>query len=224
MFEIKDLSKTYASKRILDRVNLSMKPGDVSVLLGRSGVGKSTLLRTLTGLEPFDEGEILMQGNVGMVFQDFHLFNHLTVEQNLVLPLMKVLHKKRKEAKDAAEDLLLKFRLAELASFYPSQLSGGQKQRVAIARAMAVSPALLCMDEPTSALDPKSTAEVLGCIKELSSQGYMILLSTHDLSILDQLDCTVHLMDQGRIQESASSHLFFQKRSDYPLLEAYLSF
>ena len=222
MLELKNIYKKYESKVVLDDVSLSMKKGEVAILLGRSGVGKSTLLRVLNGLDHFDSGEIFLKGKIGMVFQDFNLFRHLRVEENLTLPLILTLRKNKKEAKKIAQKLLESFNLLDLAKSFPSELSGGQKQRLAIARAVAMNPALLCLDEPTSALDPQTTHEVLEYIKLLSSQGYMILMTTHDMSILGKIDCTIYLMENGKIKEKVKSAEFFSNKDRYPSIVSHL--
>ena len=228
MFEMKNLCKKYASKVVLDKVSLSLQSGEIAVLVGRSGVGKSSLLRSIARLETLDSGEVLFQGKrvkgqeVGMVFQDFHLFAHKTALENIVLSLMLRLKKSRKESEEEARALLLRFDLLEQSKLFPSQLSGGQKQRLAIARALALKPSLLCLDEPTSALDPANVHEVLEAICKLSHQGYRILMTTHDIALLEKLPCKIHLMVDGKIQESACSKELFCYRDKYPALSSYL--
>lgn len=228
MFELKNLSKKYGSKIVFDQLTLSLESGEISVLVGRSGVGKSSLLRSIVGLETLDAGEILFRGRsiqsteVGMVFQDFHLFAHKTALENISLPLMLCLKRDRKKAEIEANELLMRFDLAGYSKQFPSQLSGGQKQRLAIARAMALNPALLCLDEPTSALDPANMHEVLQAICKLSQQGCRILMTTHDVALLEKLPCKVHLMNGGKIQESAKSSDVFRNPDNYPNLSSYL--
>ncbi len=228
MFELKNLSKKYGSKIVFDQLTLSLQTGQISVLVGRSGVGKSSLLRSIVRLETLDAGEILFRGKliqgteVGMVFQDFHLFHHKTALENISLPLMLILKQDRKKAEVAAYELLMRFDLLEQSKQFPSQLSGGQKQRLAIARAMALKPVLLCLDEPTSALDPANVHEVVEALCKLSQEGCRILMTTHDVALLEKLPCKVHLMSDGKIQESADSRDMFCYRDKYPKLSSYL--
>jgi ABC-type polar amino acid transport system ATPase subunit len=230
MFEMKNLCKKYASKVVLDEVFFSLQVGEIAVLVGGSGVGKSSLLRCIACLETLDSGEVLFHGKpvngqqVGMVFQDFHLFAHKTALENIALPLMLRLKKSRREAELEAQKLLTRFNLVAQSNLFPSKLSGGQKQRLAIARAMALKPALLCLDEPTSALDPVNVHEVLESVQMLAQQGCSILMTTHDIPLLEKLPCKIHLMCDGRIQESAGSKEVFSHKSSYPVLSSYLFF
>lgn len=211
MLSVKHLIKKFHGKKVLDDVSFDVHSGQVVVLLGKSGVGKSTILRLLNNLENLDSGFIELDGaaidfkKVGMVFQDFNLFNHLTVEENITLPLVKVALKSHQEAREIAHALLCQFGLESKATVYPVALSGGQKQRVALARTLAMNPAVLCLDEPTSALDPQLKSEIAQIINALAQQGYMIILTTHDVALLKQLSCTIHLMQEGKIIETATS-------------------
>jgi ABC-type polar amino acid transport system ATPase subunit len=211
MLKIEKLSKSFNGKKILDDVSLSVDKGQIAVLLGQSGVGKSTLLRILNNLETLDSGTVILNGKlldlakiaqdhtIGMVFQQFNLFDHLTVEQNITLALEKVIGKSKEEANKIALQLLKHFGLADKADKYISQLSGGQKQRLAIARTLALKPKVVCLDEPTSALDPLLTSYVAQNIQQLADEGYIILVASHDIALLDKLKCTIYLMDDCRI-------------------------
>ena len=211
MLIVKNIVKKFHGKKIIDDVSFDLNPGEIVVLLGQSGVGKSTMLRALSNLETIDSGSLELNSTqldfkkVGMVFQDFNLFAHMTIEQNLTLPLVKVALKSEQEARKIAQDMLTKFNVFALAQAYPGSLSGGQKQRVALARALCMNPQVLCLDEPTSALDPQLTSEVARIIMKLAQQGIMIIIATHDIGLLDELSCTIHLMQHGKIIESATT-------------------
>lgn len=220
MLSIKHLIKKFHGKKVLDDVSFDVVPGQVVVLLGKSGVGKSTILRLLNNLESLDSGTIELDGRpvnfrkVGMVFQDFNLFNHLTVQENITLPLVKIGMKSRAEAQKIASALLVQFGLESKALSYPVALSGGQKQRVALARTLAMNPKVLCLDEPTSALDPQLKSEIAQIINKLAEQGYMIVVTTHDVALIKQLSCTIHLMKDGKIIESATTQLLQQQNNE----------
>lgn len=211
MLSVKNIIKKFHDKKILDDVSFAVKPGEIAVLLGQSGVGKSTMLRVLSNLESIDSGSLMIEEQkidfkkVGMVFQDFNLFSHLTVKENLVVPLVHVALKQSQEAEEVAMHMLASFNVLALADFYPVSLSGGQKQRVALARALCLNPRVLCLDEPTSALDPLLTLEVAKIIMSLADRDMIIVIATHDLGLLSALKCTIHLMAHGKIIESASS-------------------
>lgn len=235
MLKIKNFSKAIGNKKILDRVSLQVDRGQVAVLLGASGVGKSTLLRTLNNLEPLDVGSVELDGKelnlhtinqvhtIGMVFQQFNLFEHLTVEQNITIALENVLHKSKEQAHEIATDLLNRYGLIDKADCMIGQLSGGQKQRLAIARTLALKPAILCLDEPTSALDPQLAASIAAVISTLAQDGYIVLVATHDIHLLEKLPCVIHLMHEGTIIESASSVDFFADKNKYPNIAAFVS-
>lgn len=235
MLEIKNLSKKYGTKTILDNVNLEVKKGEIAVLLGSSGVGKSTLLRVLNNLESADSGTFELDGKpldlenvnkthtVGFVFQNFNLFDHLTVQENITLALEKALGKSSNDANTIAMQLLHHYGLAEKANAYPADLSGGQKQRLALARTLALKPKVVCLDEPTSALDPLLTAHVANNIQELAKKGYIVLVATHDTSLIERLDCTIHLMKDGKIIQTASSQELAKDPMAYSLIKNFIS-
>jgi ABC-type polar amino acid transport system ATPase subunit len=235
MLQIKNITKAYNDKKIIDDVSLNVDKGQIALLLGQSGVGKSTLLRILNNLESIDAGSIFLDDKkldpkanaithaVGMVFQGFNLFDHLTVQENITLALEKVLHLSRDQALAIADNLLAKYGLLDKKDKHVSQLSGGQKQRLAIARTVAMKPRIICMDEPTSALDPLLTSHVAKSIQELSDQGYIVLVASHDIALLDKLKCTIYLMQAGHIIESATSDEFKSNKSAYPALSKFIA-
>ncbi len=230
MLEIKDLSKKYNNKLVLKDIYLAVNAGEIAFLLGSSGVGKSTLLRILSGLETYNSGTILLQGKplekqnhaVGMVFQQFNLFEHMTVERNITFPLEKAAKKNPEEAHAIAHKLLEKYGLGDKAHLYVSQLSGGQKQRLAIARTLALKPHVICLDEPTSALDPLLTNYVAQAIQDLAREKYIVLVASHDTALLKSLDCTIYLMDGGAIVQTAPSKEFFHDENKYPLIKRFV--
>lgn len=200
MLEVKNLKKKFGSRQILDGVNFEVQDGEILSIVGPSGAGKTTLLRCVTGLESADEGEFLIDGQafdpegtdtsdavIGVVFQDFNLFPHLTVIQNITLAPTMVLKEDRKAAIEAGEKLLAQLDLGGKGDLYPYQLSGGQKQRVAIARALAINPKILCYDEPTSALDPNLRDSVANLILSLKQQGMTQLVVTHDMEFAQKI-------------------------------------
>lgn len=235
MLNIKNVSKAFGSKKVLDDVSLSVDKGGIAVFLGGSGVGKSTLLRLLNNFESLDEGTFELDGTTidlskvnkdhtsAMIFQQFNLFDHLTVEQNITLPLEVVQKKSKAESVKIAHDLLKKFGLEDKAHNYPSELSGGQKQRLAIARTIALKPKIICFDEPTSALDPLLTSHVANTIQELANEGYIILVASHDTVLLDKLQCDIYLMERGKIVESVSSNEFVKNKALYPRLSKFVA-
>ncbi|WP_226034256.1 amino acid ABC transporter ATP-binding protein [Aquitalea palustris] len=223
------VSKRYGQQQVLDDVSLTVPPGSVTVIIGPSGSGKSTLLRSINHLERVDGGFIAIDGEligyrqqghalhelkekdilqrrveVGMVFQHFNLFPHLTVLQNLIEAPIALRGLSRAEAEAQARLLLKRVGLADKAAAWPRQLSGGQQQRVAIARALALRPKVLLFDEPTSALDPELVQEVLDVIKELARSGTTLIIVTHEIGFAREVADTVVFMEQGRIVESGS--------------------
>lgn len=235
MLEIKNVSKQFGQKKILDSVSLDVGRGSIAVLLGASGVGKSTLLRILNGLESYDSGDILLDSQrvdtasvhkhhtVGMVFQNFNLFEHLTVEHNITLALEEVQKMNKKDARTLAHKLLAHYGLEDKAHAYPADLSGGQKQRLALARTLALKPTVICLDEPTSALDPLLTAYVAQTIQDLAKDGYIVLVATHDTTLLERLACSIYLMKQGHIIETASSADLAQHPDKFPALKKFIA-
>jgi len=225
--QIEGVHKFYGADHILRGIDLSVKRGEVVCILGRSGSGKSTLLRTVNALESITAGRVLLDGaligylekdgclyhlpadrlaqqraRIGMVFQHFNLFPHMTVLENITMAPQLVLNQKRKDAEAEAMELLRKVGLADKAHAYPASLSGGQQQRVAIARTLAMRPELILFDEPTSALDPELVGEVLGVMRQLASEGMTMLIVTHELRFARDVSHTVVLMSEGRIAES----------------------
>lgn len=235
MLVIKNVSKTFASKPIINALSLTVARGEIAVLLGPSGVGKSTLLRILSSLETAEHGTIQLDNKpltqarmhndhlVGMVFQGFNLFEHLTVERNITLALEKVLNMPLIDAQKRTHELLHLYGLADKKYVFPHNLSGGQKQRLAIARALALKPAIICLDEPTSALDPLLTAHIAHTIQGLAKQNYIVLVACHDTDLLKKLECTIYLMDQGTIVEKASSHQLHTNPTAHPRIAAFVS-
>ncbi len=235
MLTIKQLNKLFNNKRILNNISLEVNKGEIAVLLGESGVGKSTLLRVLNNLESIDSGTIYLNNKplnayminkeyvIGMVFQHFNLFEHLTVEQNITLALEKVLKKGKDEARQIAHQLLKHYGLEDKVHKYVSQLSGGQKQRLAIVRTIALKPQIICLDEPTSALDPLLTTHVANTIGELANEGYIVLVASHDIALLEKLDCTIYLMKDGAIVESARSRDFMNNKDKYPQIKQFVA-
>lgn len=226
MVEIRSVHKSFGALEVLRGIDLSVRAGEVTVVLGPSGSGKSTLLRTINHLEKVDQGWISVDGTlvgyrrsgnklyelrerevlrqrtrIGFVFQNFNLFPHLTVLENIIEAPVAALGRPRKEAVAAADALLARVGLADKSGAYPKQLSGGQQQRVAIARALALEPKLLLFDEPTSALDPELVGEVLDVIKDLAHQGTTMIVVTHEIGFAREVADTVVFMDQGRIVE-----------------------
>lgn len=224
MIELKDVSKWYGQFRVLDDCSTTVAKGEVVVVCGPSGSGKSTLIKTINGLESIDEGEISVAGmpignrrinlsklraKVGMVFQHFELFPHMTITQNLMLPQIKVLGRSSEEAGARGLKLLDRVGLRDHADKHPGQLSGGQQQRAAIARALAMDPVAMLFDEPTSALDPEMINEVLEVMIELAREGMTMICVTHEMGFAKKVADRVIFMDRGAIVEDASSDAFF---------------
>lgn len=200
MLEVKNLTKSFGSRVILDNVNLTVKDGEILSIVGPSGAGKTTLLRCITGLEKADSGQFLIDGQpfdpqgteesdrvIGVVFQDYNLFPNLSVMENITLAPVMVLKKAKLVAEKEAKKLLDELGLDDKGTLYPYQLSGGQKQRVAIARALAMKPKILCYDEPTSALDPAMRQEVARIILNLKKDGMTQLVVTHDINFANEI-------------------------------------
>jgi glutamate/aspartate transport system ATP-binding protein len=225
MIEISHVSKSYGSFQVLKDCNASISRGEVVVICGPSGSGKSTLIKTVNGLEPIDAGEIrvgefrlapgvthvaALRRAVGMVFQSFELFPHLTVLSNVTIAQVKVLKRPKAVADEKARALLSRVGLSAHIAKYPAQLSGGQQQRVAIARALALDPEVMLFDEPTSALDPEMVNEVLDVMTSLARQGMTMICVTHEMGFARNVANRVLFMDGGEIVESASAAEFFE--------------
>lgn len=229
MLQIKNLSKKFGTKTVLHDVSLEIPAGSIGVLLGSSGTGKSTLLRCIAGLEDHDTGVVtladknLSPDQVGMVFQQFNLFENLTVKDNIIFPLCKGRTQLAfAQAETIATDLLTRYGLLEFADRFPDELSGGQKQRLAILRTIAQKPAVICFDEPTSALDPLLKSYVAQTLIELSQAGYTILVATHDVQLVEQLPCTIFLMRAGLILETAKSQDFLANSTQFPEIKNFI--
>ena len=224
MIEIKNLHKSFGHVEVLKGVDVSIEEKAEVVIIGPSGSGKSTLLRCMNYLEEPTSGDITVDNmkldkhadinkireNIGMVFQRFNLFPHMTVLENIVLAPTKVLKISRDEAISTAMDLLQRVGLKEKANSYPSQLSGGQQQRVAIARALAMKPKVMLFDEPTSALDPEMVTEVLDVMKSLANQGMTMVVVTHEMGFAREVGDRVLFVDEGRIIEEGTPKEIFE--------------
>jgi len=226
MITISNISKWYGTVQVLKNCSTEVTKGEVVVVCGPSGSGKSTLIKCVNGLEPFQEGKIAVDGisvgdpktdlpklraRIGMVFQHFELFPHLTVARNLTLAQMKVLGRRKAESSEKGMKLLDRVGLKAHAHKYPGELSGGQQQRVAIARALAMDPIAMLFDEPTSALDPEMIKEVLDVMVALAKEGMTMMVVTHEMGFARQVASRVIFMDQGEIVEDASTTDFFAK-------------
>jgi glutamate/aspartate transport system ATP-binding protein len=226
MISIKNVSKWYGGFQVLTNCSTEVKKGEVVVVCGPSGSGKSTLIKCVNGLEPFQKGEITVDGisvgdpktdlpklrsRIGMVFQNFELFPHMTVIRNLTLAQVKVLGRSPEEATQKGAKLLERVGLAAHKDKYPGQLSGGQQQRVAIARALAMDPIAMLFDEPTSALDPEMINEVLDVMVELAREGMTMMVVTHEMGFARKVAHRVVFMDRGEIVEDAAKEDFFGK-------------
>ncbi len=243
MIEIVGLEKRFGTATILDGLDLSVGRGEAIVMIGPSGAGKSTLLRCINGLERFQAGSLVVDGirvpstqerkafsraihevrlRVGMVFQAFNLFPHLTALENLTLAPIKLLGQSREEAEEAGRALLARVNLQGKEDRYPGALSGGEQQRVGIARALAMRPQAILFDEPTSSLDPELVTEVLAVIADLSADGYTMLIVTHQMDFARRSASRVVFLDQGKVvEEGAPAQLFENPASDR--LRAFLS-
>jgi glutamate/aspartate transport system ATP-binding protein len=230
MITISDVCKSYGQFQVLSHCTTTVAKGEVVVVCGPSGSGKSTLIKTVNGLEPIDSGAIVIDGmsvsakdtnlsmlrsRVGMVFQHFELFPHLSIIQNLMLAQIKVLKRSKPDARKKGMALLERVGLTAHAQKFPGQLSGGQQQRVAIARALAMDPVAMLFDEPTSALDPEMINEVLDVMVELAREGMTMMVVTHEMGFARKVANRVIFMDRGEIVEDADKDAFFgQPRSE----------
>ncbi|MBF1682740.1 MAG: amino acid ABC transporter ATP-binding protein [Selenomonas artemidis] len=224
MIEIKGLRKSFGKDEVLKGIDLSIDEKEVVVIIGPSGSGKSTLLRCMNHLEEPTAGEVIVDGitlsseaninkvreEVGMVFQRFNLFPHMTVLENIMLAPLKVRHTARGEAEQTARALLTRVGLAEKADAYPNNLSGGQQQRVAIARALAMHPKVMLFDEPTSALDPEMVGEVLDVMRSLAEEGMTMVIVTHEMGFAREVGDRLLFVDDGRIIESGVPREVFE--------------
>lgn len=224
MIEIKNVSKWYGDFQVLTDCTAAIQKGEVVVVCGPSGSGKSTLIKTVNALEPIQKGDIVVNGtsltdpktnlnqlrsHIGMVFQNFELFPHMSIEQNLALAQMKVLKRGKEEAYAKGKKLLERVGLSAHAHKFPGQLSGGQQQRVAIARALAMDPIAMLFDEPTSALDPEMVNEVLDVMVELANEGMTMMCVTHEMGFARKVANRIIFMDHGKIVEDCSKEEFF---------------
>ncbi|KPU95802.1 peptide ABC transporter ATP-binding protein [Variovorax paradoxus] len=228
--EIREISKSYGELPVLNRLAMAVEEHQVVSLIGPSGSGKSTLLRCINGLEPIDAGEIRVHGDritgpgvdvnslrrdIGIVFQGYNLFPHMTVLQNVTLAPIQVLKQSREEAEDRAMALLKRFSLAHKAREYPDRMSGGQQQRVAIVRALAMDPMVLLLDEITSALDPELVSEVLNIVRDLANEGMTMLLATHEMGFAREVSSKVCFLCDGVVcEEGPPEQIFGDPRQD----------
>ena len=234
LLKIQDLHKSFGDHEVLKGINIEIKKGEVVVIIGASGSGKSTFLRTLNLLEVPSSGKIIFEGSelcaqksdvnkhrqkMGMVFQHFNLFEHLSVLENLCIAPIKLLKKSKEQAKKEAMELLNQVGLADQISAYPSSLSGGQKQRIAIVRALAMSPDVMLFDEPTSALDPEMVAEVLNVMKNLARSGMTMVVVTHEMGFAREVASRVLFFDKGIVAEDASPNEIFSNPKNSRLKE-----
>lgn len=225
MIEVKNLEKSFGDLHILKGITTTIEKGEKVVIIGPSGSGKSTFLRCLNRLEQPTSGQILFEGQdltrmpdkqlyavrekMGMVFQHFHLFPHLTIRKNITLAPVKLGLMNQQQANETAERLLKKVGLSDKAEQYPNQLSGGQKQRIAIARALAMNPDVMLFDEPTSALDPEMVGEVLELMRELASEGMTMVVVTHEMGFAKEVGTRVLFVDHGTILEEGTPEEVF---------------
>lgn len=228
IIELKNIQKSFGELKVLGDINLTVRRGEVVVIIGPSGSGKSTLCRTINRLETVDSGEIVIDGTrlpqegkelarvraqIGMVFQSFNLFSHKTILDNVTLAPMQVLGLKKKEAQAEAMELLRRVGIESQAKKYPAQLSGGQQQRVAIARALAMHPKAILFDEPTSALDPEMIREVLDVMTSLAKDGMTMVIVTHEMNFARNVADRIIFMDGGHILEESTPEQFFTSPS-----------
>jgi polar amino acid transport system ATP-binding protein len=224
IIQMKNIEKYYGKFHALKNVNFNVDKGEVVVVCGPSGSGKSTLIRCINRLEDIDSGKLIVDGQdlydkktninklrqeVGMVFQHFNLFPHLTILENITIAPVKVKKMPKKEAEELAMQLLDRVKIPHQANKYPSELSGGQKQRVAIARTLAMKPKIILFDEPTSALDPEMIGEVLDVMKELARENYTIVCVTHEMGFAREVSDRIVFMDAGEIVEENTPEEFF---------------
>lgn len=210
VLEMKNIIKDYGSFRAVNNVNFSIKKGEIVAIIGPSGSGKSTLLRCINGLNSITSGEMNLKGTTGMVFQHFHLFNHMTCRENITYAPIKVKNENKADVNKRADELLKMVGLENKGDVYPAKLSGGQKQRIAIARALAMRPDLMLFDEPTSALDPEITGEVLNVMKKLAEKHTTMIVVTHEMGFAKEVADRVLFMDHGVIVEEGMPEEIFE--------------
>jgi polar amino acid transport system ATP-binding protein len=224
VLKIKDLHKNFDERNVLNGLDFTLQKGEVVVIIGPSGCGKSTLLRCINGLEKIDGGDILLEGTsiydknikmrqvrqkVGMVFQSYDLFSHMTVMENILLGPLKVQKREKQEVIELARELLKKVGLSDRENDYPRQLSGGQKQRIAIVRSLCMNPDVVLFDEVTAALDPEMVREVLDVILDLAKQGLTMIIVTHEMHFAKAVSDRILFMDHGKIVEEGEPEVFF---------------
>ena len=210
VLEMKNIIKDYGSFRAVNNVNFSIKKGEIVAIIGPSGSGKSTLLRCINGLNSITSGEMNLKGTTGMVFQHFHLFNHMTCRENITYAPIKVKNENKADVNKRADELLKMVGLENKGDVYPAKLSGGQKQRIAIARALAMRPDLMLFDEPTSALDPEITGEVLNVMKKLAEKHTTMIVVTHEMGFAKEVADIVLFRDHGVIVEEGTPEEIFE--------------
>jgi len=228
LITITDLSKSYNDVTVLQSLDMQVNAREVVAIIGSSGSGKSTLLRCIAGLESADSGEILLNGTpvknaadtngkIGMVFQNFNLFPHYTVEENIGRPLKTVLKMNETKIKEKVQSLLDKVHILDKTGQYPNTLSGGQKQRVAIARALAMEPEIMIFDEPTSSLDPELAHEVFETISQLAKEGQTMLIVTHQINAVRHFATRIVFLNRGRIEEAGTPDYIFNQSDSHNL-------
>lgn len=225
MIQMSNIDKYFDDFHVLKNINFNVKKGEIIVICGPSGSGKSTLIRCINNLEEIDKGDIFIDGlniyeskknlkkirsEIGMVFQHFNLFPHLTILENIVIAQKLVKSTAKKDAEEIAKQLLQKVKLSDKENSYPSDLSGGQKQRVAIARTLAMKPKILLFDEPTSALDPETIGDVLSVMQNLAKENYTIVCVTHEMGFAKEVGDRIIFMDEGEIIEENDPETFFK--------------
>ena len=223
MLEIKNIKKSFSKKRVLKGISLTVEKGDIIGIIGPSGCGKSTLLRAINYLAPPDDGSIVFEGNkieaksnlisirrkIGMVFQQFNLFENMTILENIILSPVETRIMTKNEAIKEAKQFLKKIDLIDKKDFYPSQLSGGQKQRIAIIRSLMMKPELMLFDEPTSALDPEMIGEVTNLMREIANEGMTMIVVSHEMNFIKNFCTRVIFMEEGKILEEGTSNEIF---------------
>jgi polar amino acid transport system ATP-binding protein len=225
MIQMSNIDKYYGDFHVLKNINFNVKKGEIVVVCGPSGSGKSTLIRCINNLEEIDEGDIFIDGlniyesktnlqtikkEIGMVFQHFNLFPHLTILENISISQKLVKNTSQKDADKIARELLLQVKLPDKENAYPSDLSGGQQQRIAIARSLAMRPKILLFDEPTSALDPETIGDVLSVMRDLAKENYTIVCVTHEMGFAKEVGDRIVFMDEGEIVEENNPTSFFE--------------